>query len=365
MSPGAAFFKESRMKSASANEFHGKIRAFGYVVLAGIYFYFAQSISVRAANGLASGAWVPFIERSILLFLLVLGYAAMGRAFNRQRQPIRDMGLVFRSGWRREFGLGAALGWGMLVASILPMVLTGGLIITFWLVPRQFGILVIDLLLLAVASLAEEVAFRGYPFQRLIEAMGPTLATIVSSFVFAVLHIFNLGANRASFVITVFCSWLLSVAYLRTRALWVCWGWHFAWNASMCLVFGLPVSGITEFSPVIQSNTVGPTWMTGGDYGPEASVVTAVVLLIGIFMVYRTTRGYAYLYTQPVILPAGIPVDLDAMSRSLAPHHPVAPQPAPAGSTLVQIGSISTPSQAPPVSSALPQASPEPQDPPE
>ena len=64
------------MKSASANEFHGKIRAFGYVVLAGIYFYFAQSISVHAANGLASGAWVPFIERSILLFLLVLGYAA-------------------------------------------------------------------------------------------------------------------------------------------------------------------------------------------------------------------------------------------------------------------------------------------------
>ena len=155
--------------------------------------------------------------------------------FNRQRQPIRGMGLVFRPGWQREFGLGAALGWGMLVASILPLVLTGGLIITFWSIPRQFGILLIDLLLLAVASLAEEVAFRGYPFQRLIDAMGPTLATIVFSFAFAGLHMFNPSANRASFLITVFSSWLLSVAYLRTRALWVCWGWHFAWNASMCL----------------------------------------------------------------------------------------------------------------------------------
>jgi hypothetical protein len=134
----------------------------------------------------------------------------------------------------------------------------------------------------------------------------------------------------------------------------------------MCVLFGLPVSGITEFSPVIQSNTVGPTWITGGDYGPEASVVTAVVLLIGFFIVYRATRGYAYRYTQPVIIPAGIPVDLDAMSSTLAPHHPVAPPPPPAGSTLVQIEPISSPPQAPPLplSSALPQAGPESQEPP-
>jgi hypothetical protein len=289
--------------------------------------------------------WAPLVERSILLFLLVVGFAAMGRAFNRQREPIRDMGLVFRPGWPREFGLGAALGWGMLVASILPLVLSGGLIITFWAIPRQFGILLIDLLVLAVASLAEEAAFRGYPFQRLIDAMGPTLATIVFSFVFAALHMFNPGASRASFMVNVFSSWLLSVAYLRTRALWVSWGWHFAWNASMCLLFGLPVSGITQFSPVMQSNTVGPAWMTGGDYGPEASTVTAIVLLIGIFIVYRTTRGLAYLHTQPVIVPAGIPVDLDAMSSTLAPHHPVAPQPPPAGSTLVQIDAAPGPSQ--------------------
>jgi hypothetical protein len=111
----------------------------------------------------------------------------------------------------------------------------------------------------------------------------------------------------------------------------------------MCLLFGLPVSGITEYSPVIQSNTVGPAWMTGGDYGPEASAVTAFVLLIGIFVVYRATRGYAYLYAQPVIIPAGIPVDLDAMSRTLAPHHPVAPESATAGPTLVQITTFPAP----------------------
>src|ERR1700677_1949784 len=367
MSAYAAFIKESRMNFVNASQRHGRIRAFGYVVIAGIYFYIAQSISLHAANGLSTGVWVPLVERGILLFLLLFGYAAMARVFSRQREPIRGMGLVFRSGWQREFGLGVALGWGMLVASILPLVLSGGLIIAFWAIPRQFGILFIDLLVLAVAALAEEVAFRGYPFQRLIDAMGPTLATIVFSLVFAALHMFNPAANRASFVVTVFSSWLLSVAYLRTRALWVCWGWHFAWNASMCVLFGLPVSGITEFSPVIQSNTVGPTWITGGDYGPEASAVTAIVILIGIFIVYRTTRGYAYLYTQPVIIPAGTPVNLDAMSSTLAPHHPVAPPPPPAGTPLVQIESISPAPPPPPlpISSGLPQPAPEPENPPE
>jgi uncharacterized protein len=320
-----------------------RVRALGYVFIAAIYFYFCEYFAVRAANGLSSGDWLPVVERIAFLFLLLVGFAAMGRLFNHQPEPVRAMGLTFRTGWRKEFGLGAAVGWGMLIVSILPMVLTGGLIITVWTVPRQFGLLLLDLILLAVAALAEEVAFRGYPFQRMIDAVGPTLATFLFSFVFAGVHMLNPGFSRASFVVTVLSSWLLSVAYLRTRALWVCWGWHFAWNASMCLLFGLPVSGITQFSPVVQSNTIGPLWMTGGDYGPEASTVTALVMLIGVFVVYRLTREYAYLYTQPVIVAAGIPVNLDAMSKTLAPHHPVEPPPAPvAGSTLVQISNLSS-----------------------
>ena len=338
------------MTSSTAAE---RTRAFGCVMFAAIYFYLAQSVSVHAAKGLASGVAAPLVERSVLLFLLVIGYAAMGRWFNRQTAPVRSMGLDLRPGWRHEFGLGAAIGWGMLLVSILPLVLSGGLIVTFWGIPRQFGILLLDLCLLAVAALAEEVAFRGYPFQRLIQAVGPTLATLIFAILFAALHLFNPGANRVSFWVTLFSSWLLSVAYLRTRALWICWGWHFAWNASMCLLFGLPVSGITQFSPVIQSNTIGPTWMTGGDYGPEASHWTALIMLLGIFVVYRLTRRYAYLYAQPVIVSAGIPVDLDAMSSKLAPHHAVEVPP-PAGASLVQIMPLAAPAAPQPSVSSAP-----------
>jgi CAAX protease family protein len=318
-----------------------RVRAFGYCVIALIYFVFAQLVASRAASGLASGDWAELVERGVFLFLLLVGYGLMGRVSEHQRQPLQAMGLVLRPSARDEFGRGAALGWGMVIASILPMVLAGGLVVSVWTTPHQFAILLLDLVVLAVASLAEEVVFRGYPFQRLIEAIGPVLATIFSSVIFGLVHIFNPSSNRATITITVFTGFLLSLGYLRTRALWFPWGWHFAWNASLGLLFGLPISGLTRFSPVIQSNTIGPVWMTGGDYGPEGSLVTAGVILVGTIFVFRLTRDYAYKYAQPVIVPGGMPVDLDAMSDVLAPHHS-----APSGEKLVQINTFSPPDQA-------------------
>jgi hypothetical protein len=280
-----------------------RARSFAFFVIAAIYFFFAQLIAIHSANGLVSGEWTPLVERAILLFLLLVGYAAMGRAFEGQSRPLAAMGLTFRTGWQREIGLGAALGWGMLIASILPTALLGGLIVSVWTGPRQWLILLLDLLILAVAALAEEVAFRGYPFQRLVDSIGPIAATLLLSILFGVAHMFNPGANTASVVITIFAGWLLAAAYLRTRALWFSWGWHFAWNVSMGVLFGLPISGLTRFSPIIQSNTVGPEWITGGDYGPEASVVAGIVILGGLIAVFVMTRGYAHRYARPAAAP--------------------------------------------------------------
>ena len=188
----------------------GRVRAFGYFVIAGVYFFFAQTVATHAASGLASGEWYELVERIILLFLLLIGYTAMGRVFQRQNNPIEAMGLVRRAGWRREFTVGAALGWGMMIAAILPMVLIGGLIVTVWAAPHQFFILAVDVLLLAVASLGEEVVFRGYPFQRLIEVMGPFLATLVLSTLFGLAHALNPASSRRSIIIAILAGWLLS-----------------------------------------------------------------------------------------------------------------------------------------------------------
>lgn len=314
----------------------GRLRAFSWFVIAAIYFVFAQQISLRAANGLSSGDWFLLVQSSILLFLLLVGYAAMGYAGQSQREPLRTMGLVRRQGWKREFALGAAIGWGGVVACVLPIAVFGSLIVRFWTDSHQFFLLFVNLLTLLVAALAEEIAFRGYPFQRLIDAIGPTLATLGMSVLFALIHLLNTNATAASTLVTILAGWLFSIAYLRTRALWLPWGLHFAWNASMGLLFGLPVSGLITFNPVITTNSVGAVWLTGGEYGPEGSAVAVIVLLLLTIVLVRATRDYAHKYAQPVIVPGGIPVDIDAMARR---QHEAAMSTAPASNEpqLIQI----------------------------
>jgi len=309
------------------------------------WFLAADVVAVRASRGLSErfslGPIRPLLTSIFLLFLLALGFTVL-QTLTGRRAPLRDIfGLPRRPTAAREWSLGASLGWGLVVLAILPMALARTLNIHLWAQPRAFGLLLLNLLTLAVAALAEEVAFRGYPFQRLIDATNPTLATIFMSLLFGAIHLANPGATFSSTIVTIFAGWLLAIMYLRTRALWVAWGFHFTWNATMGILFGLPISGITSFSPVVASNTVGPLWITGGDYGPEGSLICAIVILVLIFVTIRATRDLKYRYAQPVIIPAGIPVDIDAISRrqheaAMGPQPPTPPQ-------IVQISGIQTP----------------------
>jgi hypothetical protein len=190
------------------------------------------------------------------------------------------------------------------------MMLGGTLHPIFWMAPRSFWLAFLSLAMLAVSALVEEVAFRGYPFRRLIEIVGPTWATILMSSFFGLLHAFNPDATWISVLITILAGVLLSIAWLRTHGLWLGWGLHFAWNASMGVLFGLPVSGIVDFSSLVQTRAIGRTWLTGGDYGPEAAFFTLLVLVVGIIVVVLVTRDYSWNYTRKPIIAAGYPMDV-------------------------------------------------------
>lgn len=289
-------------------------------VLSAAWFVVADSLAATAAHGLAHADFYELLHRSFLLFLLLVGYGYMGMAFDQQLSPLKAMGLERRAGWGREWGIGAAFGWAVVVACVLPIALADDLHVAFWTEPRAFWLFSINLVMLAVGALVEEVAFRGYPFQRLIEALGPTTATLLMSCMFGLVHLANPAASLESTMVTILAGILLSLAYLRTKALWLPWGLHFAWNVSLGVFFGLPVSGLLGFSTIIQSRALGPQWLTGGSYGPEASDITAIILVVAIFVLLRVTREYAWKYNQPVIVAGGIPVEIPAPAAHAVMH---------------------------------------------
>ncbi|MGC9291172.1 MAG: CPBP family intramembrane glutamic endopeptidase [Acidobacteriaceae bacterium] len=315
----------------------GRGRAMLRFVFAAAYFIVALRLADSAAQWYSFGVAYPLVRNLLQLFLEVIGFGYMGLAFDGARQPLRAMGLARRPGWLREFALGAAIGWGMITAIVLILALSGALYVHFWWTPRAFVLLAIQLGVLAVGALADEVAFRGYPFQRLLEVLGPFSATVMAGVFFALLRMESPEAGTAGIWGSGIAAVLLSVAYLRTRALWLPWGLHFAWLASMGALFGLPLAGSTQAATVVQTETYGPLWMTGGDYGPEASWLAVGVLLAGLYVLVRATRDLSWQYNQPELRPAGIAVEIHHSAP--APQSVQAEQPGP---QLVQIATLAS-----------------------
>jgi uncharacterized protein len=282
-------------------------------------------LSNRAAHGFNRGAAFPLIRNLFQIFMLIIGFGYMELSWDRSREPIRAMGLAPRPGGLREFGIGAALGWGMATVVLLVIALVGHFYVQLWTAPRAWVALILQLLTLAAGALAGEIAFRGYPFQKLVEAFGPFTATILAAILFGALQATTSGSTPTAVWVSAVAAILLSVAYLRTHALWVSWGLHFAWVVSIGVLFGQPLANSRQVSSVIHTSADGPLWLTGGEFGPEGSLISLIVLWVGLYFLVRMTRDLAWKYGQPEIKPAGMPVDLS---------HPMHPTPPPAAATV-------------------------------
>jgi uncharacterized protein len=313
---------------------------------AGFWIVAARGLAERATQGLTVRFNLSIIsnllQQLFFLFLLLIGFAVLhwisarntaSNSLTRLNGIRATNALPARATTREEWQRGAALGWALILAAVLPMMLLGSLHPEFNFNFANLGYALLSLLTIAVATLALEVAFRGFLFIQFIEATGPVFATIFLSFLYATLSAFRPDATGLSILDTFLFAVLFCTAYLRTRALWIGWGIHFAWSAVAAIVFGLPITIDFGFNNLIFTSVTGPEGLTGGPYGPEAAFVTAIVLIIGIFVLRRITRHYAWEYTYTPPIASGYPMDIAPPAAHTAMENEAAATPAP----LVQI----------------------------
>lgn len=150
----------------------------------------------------------------------------------------------------------------------------------------------------AAAAVGEEIVFRGAVFRVIDERFGTTLALAVSALLFGALHAANRGASVLSTAaIALEAGVLLAAAYALARSLWLPIGLHFGWNFTESGIFGAPVSG-AHSAGLLKFQLTGPRLYTGGDFGPEASLVAVIVclaasaILIGIALRNRRWRAW-------------------------------------------------------------------------
>lgn len=254
------------------------------LLLSAVAFFISGNIATEAAE--QHPFRVEFIFRplwALLLLGIFIWLLTVGDHVEDHR--IAAQGLPRVKGWLKQFALGILLGCGLTAVAVAPIYFLGHFRTVNLMALRLLPNLAAVVLALLCGALAEELMFRGYPFQHMEKAIGAVPAVIVFSAIYGVLHYLNPGPGLWSIANTVMIGILLSVAYLRTRALWLPWGIHFGWNLTLGLLLGLPLSGFRNYNLLRYTEAYGPTWMTGGKYGVEASMTGAAAIVLGLIVV--------------------------------------------------------------------------------
>jgi membrane protease YdiL (CAAX protease family) len=132
------------------------------------------------------------------------------------------------------------------------------------------------------AAVTEELWMRALLFRLLWRAFGPVPAFAVSAVVFAALHLANPGANVLAGATVTVAGLMFCALYALTGRLWVPLGLLLAWNFAQGYLYGATVSG-DRLGGSVAVSTARPgaqTWLTGGTFGPEASVFALVIVSV-------------------------------------------------------------------------------------
>lgn len=219
-------------------------------------------------------------------FVLVATWACC----SLRKTSLTSVGLVLNKSWLIQFGFGILVSTLMVLFSVTVIWCFSDM--ELQLNPdRSLLSLTSGLYLFLFVALYEELLFRGFVFQRLIDGLGVFWAQLLLAALFSLGHWGNPGMEGTALVIAsldLFVGALLfGFAYIRTGSLALPIGLHLGWNWAQGHLMGFSVSGIEQsswFQPVI---TDSASWLSGGQFGLEASIVTLLFDAIVVLLLWR------------------------------------------------------------------------------
>jgi membrane protease YdiL (CAAX protease family) len=236
--------------------------------------------------GLSPGGFFAFVLAGSVVLILVW------KAFRRWVEGERDREFTL-PGAGKELGAGLLAGLALFTLMTGLVALLGGIEVVG---TRPFGQTQFwEWAALGVASgLFEETLFRGILLRQLERLVGTWWALAATSVLFGAVHMMTPDATWVGAAsIMIEAGVLLGAAYLYTRRLWLAAGLHAAWNFTQAWVFSVPVSGTGQSIGILVTRRSGPEWLTGGDFGLEASLAAVLVATVaGLFLLWKAhARG--------------------------------------------------------------------------
>lgn len=236
--------------------------------------------------------WV-FLTLGVLLPPLLIASWIMAKIEGRN---FADYGLPWRRAFLLPFWQGAVFSFASFTILLLAMRLAGAFSFgpislhgfdvwrsaLAWSVP------------LFLSALLEDFTYRGYLLFTLTTGIGFWPAAIVTSVLMGGMHYFNpAGHGLGPVAATMYCL-VTCLVLRRTGDLWMPLGIHAAWNWAEVYFYGVPDSGFPAVGHFFNGNFHGSLLLTGGGFGPEASIFN-LILLASWGMVFSVwLRGVKY-----------------------------------------------------------------------
>lgn len=253
-------------------------------------------------------AWSCYLVLGVLAFLIipgVVGYVLLLNTPAYAAVPLSTIAAVatlyafkkylswyVEDGESLSFGGKARMmgvGWAVSAVNFLAIIVCLFLCGCYRIVTIEFDIAsqLSWLSLFLLVGVVEEVIFRGILFRLIADKWNIAVGLTTSSLLFGLAHLGNPGATLwAALAIALASGWLFGMAYAYHQTIWVPIGMHWAWNYLEGGVFGCAVSGTPlDFRPLITPRISGTDLLSGGAFGPEASII-CVAIGIGISIVY-------------------------------------------------------------------------------
>jgi len=271
-----------------------RLKAVGWslVFLAGGYVLSLSLILLIAAlmRPAPTGGALSLVAMQTLVLLAVFTALTWLVGWRALRLSATDFGLVPVPQGIRGFGRGFLLGTVLAASAMAGAVALGraewrddGGTVTSW-----FGAVGVTGALLLPAAFVEELIFRGVPLVALSRAFGRGLALVGLALIFAVAHLLNEGVSLLAVANIALAGVFLGLAFFTPGGLWTATGAHFGWNLALAGL-AAPVSGLLLPIPWLDYMMRGPSWLTGGGFGPEGGLLASVCLAAGAFVVGRRT----------------------------------------------------------------------------
>ena len=213
-------------------------------------------------------------------FLLILVASLICQAL--RRKSLGDLVGQLNFIWIKELGVGLLIGAALMLLPALFLTILGFI---HWQVNDfSYSIITSGFAIFILTALAEELLFRGFMFQRLIQSLGKWPAQLIIATLFLLTHINNPGMTgvvKALASINIFvASILFGIAYIDTKSLAMPLGLHFMANFMQGTVLGFGVSGDNDPSLLRPIFKDAPLWLSGGDFGIEASLAGLFILIM-------------------------------------------------------------------------------------